>query len=185
MATPPDFTAGQILTAAQMNAVGLWRISSGTQALTSTPTAFTGLFVDADYRNYRLMIKTTASSGGNRLLFRFLASTTPSTASYYCAGVGGDIGSNATVYFDRSNNASALSLGPAVSSAARIATLDIIGPNVAKQTLYSGYYSDTSNLVSFTIGGAHDVSTAYDGFDIGTNTGTQTIEWELYGYSHS
>jgi hypothetical protein len=184
MATPPVFTSGSILTAAQMNSIGLWRISSGTQALTSTPTAFTSLFAGSDYANYRLMIKTTASSGGNRLLFRFLATATPSTASYYCGGVGGDFSSAASVYFDRSNNASALSLGPAVSSASRIATLDIIGPNVAKQTLYSGYYSDTSNLVSFTIGGGHDVSTAYDGFDIGTNTGTQTIEWELYGYNN-
>lgn len=30
MATPPDFTAGSILTAAQMNAVGLWRVTTCT-----------------------------------------------------------------------------------------------------------------------------------------------------------
>jgi hypothetical protein len=184
MATPPVFTSGAILTAAQMNSIGLWRISSGTQALTTTPTTFTSLFTGSDYANYRLMIKTTASSGGNKLLFRFLASTTPSTASYYCGGVGGDYASAASVYFERSNNASALSLGPAVGSTARIATLDIIGPNVANKTLYSGYYSDASNNISFTIGGVHDVVAAYDGFDIGTNTGTQTIEWELYGYNN-
>ena len=184
MATPPVFTSGAILTAAQMNSIGLWRISSGTQALTTTPTAFTSLFAGSDYANYRLIVKTTASSGGNKLLFRFLASTTPSILSYWGNGIGASDSASTTVYFERSSNASALSLGPSVGSTSRVAILDIIGPNVAKQTLYTGSYTDISNYSAFSIGGAHDVATAYDGFDIGTNTGTQTIEWELYGYNN-
>ena len=53
MATPPDFTTGQVLTAAQMSAVGLWLIE--TKDVTSTGILdFTDVFL-GDYANYLLM----------------------------------------------------------------------------------------------------------------------------------
>ena len=53
MATPPDFTAGQVLTAAQMNAVGLWKV---------TPTSVTGTGASIDSNG-----DVVVSSGGSNV----------------------------------------------------------------------------------------------------------------------
>jgi hypothetical protein len=46
MATPPDFSVGQVLTAAQMNAVGLWLVKTQTIAAGSTDVTVTNAFPD-------------------------------------------------------------------------------------------------------------------------------------------
>lgn len=63
MATPPDFTAGQILTAAQMDAIGMWLISDTTISAAAT-TNVNNVF-SADYPNYRIVFNGTASTGTN------------------------------------------------------------------------------------------------------------------------
>ena len=181
MATPPVFTSGAILTAAQMNAVGMWKITSGTASLTTTPTQFTSVFNNTDYPNYKLFVTTTAASTSNKLLFRFLVGTSPSTSLYYGGGIGGAQGSNTTVYFERSSNAASLSITKTASSK-RVSAFDIVNPNAAIETAYSGYYTDVDNADAYSWGGIHLAATAYDGFDIGTSAGTQTISYQLYGY---
>lgn len=119
MATPPDFTAGGILTAAQMNAVGLWRVTNctvtsvgGTAATASNGVVTIGngntsITVNnafsADYTNYRLIfdnIDTTLTAGS---LSISLGSSTGSTYS-----VGGIYGAFGT--------ATANGYGPAAST---------------------------------------------------------------------
>jgi hypothetical protein len=182
MATPPQFTAGAILTAAQMNAVGLWEVSSGTLSLTTSPTQVTGVFLNADFPHYKLIVKTTATSTSNKILFKFIAGTTPASTAYYGGGVGGSAGSNTTVYFERSSNATSLSLGAPTSAATRVTAFDIIGPNSATQTMYGGFYTEVNNADAFHWGGTHLTAAAYDGFEMATSAGTQTVEYNLYGY---
>ena len=181
MATPPIFTSGAILTAAQMNAVGMWKIASGTASLTTTATQFATVFNNTDYPNYKLFITTTAASTSNKLLLRFLVGTSPAISAYYGAGIGGAQGSNTTVYFERSSNASALSITKTATSR-RVTAFDILNPNTAIETTYSGYYTDVDNADAYTWGGIHLATTAYNGFDIATSVGTQTISYQLYGY---
>lgn len=55
MATPPTFSAGSVLTAAQMNAVGMWLVKS--QAVGSTPVSsvtLTNVF-SSDYDAYKII----------------------------------------------------------------------------------------------------------------------------------
>ncbi len=61
MATPPDFTAGQILTAAQMNKVGLWLVSSTTVAAGASSHTVSSVF-SADYDNYVVYLYGGAGS---------------------------------------------------------------------------------------------------------------------------
>jgi hypothetical protein len=53
MATPPDFSSGAVLTAAQMNSVGLWKVASG--SLSTATTNFQGCFT-SDYRDIALSL---------------------------------------------------------------------------------------------------------------------------------
>jgi hypothetical protein len=181
MATPPVFTSGAILTAAQMNSIGMWKISSGTSSLSTTPTQFTSVFNNTDYPNYKLFLTTTAASTTNRILFKFISGTTPASTAYYGGGIGGSSG-GATVYFPGSNNLSSLILGPSTNAATRVTAMDIIAPNQAIQTMYSGYCTEINNADAFTFGGCHLTATAYDGFELVTSAGTMTIAYQLYGY---
>ncbi len=183
MATPPQFTAGAILTAAQMNAVGMWEVSSGTLSLTTSPTQVTGVFVNADFPNYRLFVRTTAASGASgSIQMKFLAGTTPASTNYYGGGIGASAGSDTTIYFKRSGNATSLSIGINTTAARRITGMDIIAPNAAVETMYSGFHTETNNADAFTFGGCHLTATAYDGFELFTSAGAQTVEYSLYGY---
>jgi hypothetical protein len=70
MPTPPDFTSGQVLTAAQMNAVGMWEVASGT--LSGTATNFQGCFTN-DYDKYIIKVDQIRINAGNTgVWFRFM-----------------------------------------------------------------------------------------------------------------
>ena len=65
MATPPTFTTGAVLTAAQMNAVGLWLVKSQTVGSGVSSVTVTGAF-SADYDAYKIIwTNGNASSGMN------------------------------------------------------------------------------------------------------------------------
>ncbi len=87
MATPPDFTVGQVLTAAQMNSIGLFRVTTctvssvgGTAATVSNGvvtigTGNTSVTVNnafsSDYQSYRIFIENLDTSGTASHLFQF------------------------------------------------------------------------------------------------------------------
>jgi hypothetical protein len=45
MATPPDFSSGAVLTAAQMNSVGLWLVKTQTVGTAVSSVAVTGVLI--------------------------------------------------------------------------------------------------------------------------------------------
>jgi hypothetical protein len=184
MATPPDFTAGQILTAAQMNQVGFWKVASGTIAsLGTTPTQITNVFDDANYSNYRLFLRGASPTTSLSFSFKFLNNTTPASTAYYAYGSGYSAFSGSLAFSARSNNASALLLSYATSAVHRVVTFDIINPNKAEPSFFSGYFSETTTADAMTWGGNHLTATAYNGFELFTNTGTMNVTYDLYGYN--
>jgi hypothetical protein len=96
MATPPTFTAGAVLTAAQMNSVGLWLVKSQTIGAGVSSVTVTGAF-SADYENYLITVSggTTSANGGIGLQ---LNNSTGST--YSIAGTYGNYGINSGVGFN-------------------------------------------------------------------------------------
>jgi hypothetical protein len=182
MATPPQFTSGAVLTAAQMNQIGLFKVRAGTLTVSTTPSQITGVFLNSDFPNYKLIITTTATSVSNRIQLKFLSGTTPASSAYYGGGIGASNSSDAPVYFERSSNASSLSLQLLGSAASRVVSMDIIAPNQAIPTMYSGFFVETNNANGMTWGGTHLTGTAYDGFELFTTSGTQTVTYQLYGY---
>lgn len=82
MATPPTFTTGQVLTAASMNAVGMWLVKSQTIGSGSgtvvVPSAFS-----SDYDAYQIVVSGGGTAGGDYGLNMRLGST---VSGYYFTG---------------------------------------------------------------------------------------------------
>lgn len=81
MATPPTFTSGSILTAAQMNSVGLWLVKTQTIGTAVSSVTLTNTF-SSDFDNYRVLVNVND------------ASVTGSTLNMTLTGISG------SVYYD-------------------------------------------------------------------------------------
>jgi len=75
MATPPIFTAGAILTAAQMNVSGLWLIKSQVVGTAVSSVLVSDVF-SADFDNYRVIYSGGVGSGPTGLALRVGGATT-------------------------------------------------------------------------------------------------------------
>jgi hypothetical protein len=185
MATPPTFTAGQVLTAAQMNKGGQWLVASA--AFTTAGTVNVDNVFTSDYRNYRIDIEITATTGaGAQVISTQLRTggTAATAANYYYQRSGyswsagtiqADVGNAATYWFIARSNGSGSINGASSSS------ITIMSPQLAAPTWFTGTIADGSYAGS--VGGYHSLSTAYDGFNIATTTGGTTITgvYRVYG----
>ena len=191
MATPPVFSAGAVLTAAQMNAIGLWEItptsvagtgvslSGSTVTVSSSTTANINGCFTSDFDNYRIVIAQFTTNTPQGIYLR-LRTTTDAAGNDYSyggiyrlfAGGGGDVSSN---------NVSSFVQGTGSTTPDSGGTYDILSPNLAKHTQFVG------NMLNFDAGvaiaGVHKLANAYTGFSILTTTGnTFSATIRIYGY---
>jgi len=82
MATPPVFSSGAVLTAAQMNAVGCWLVKSQTVGTGVSVVDVTSCFT-SDFDNYKITYTGGTSSGLNSISSQFLVGTTPNATNYF------------------------------------------------------------------------------------------------------
>lgn len=96
MATPPTFSSGAILTAAQMNSVGLWLVKSQTIGTAVSSVVVASAF-SADYDNYLITVSggTASANGGIAMTINGSASNT-----YNVAGTYGNYGINSGVTYN-------------------------------------------------------------------------------------
>jgi hypothetical protein len=174
----PIFTAGEVLTAANMNQIGLWKVASGSIALTTSPVNITGVFDDTKFSNYRVLFNVTNRSGTNAFYIRFIAGTTPTSVNYFSNGIGCAVASDAAFFFARVNDGSAIQTS-ATSGAAKYA-LDIYDPNKAVVTQFNG--TGTTAGTGFTWGGQQDGAIAFTGVQVFLTTGTATLGYQVFGY---
>lgn len=177
MATPPTFSSGSILTAAQMNSVGLWLVKTQTIGSAVSSVAVTSAF-SSDYENYKILISGGTASTATDLTFIL----TGSTASYYYAQTVASYATGAVTGIAGNNTASVIT-GFAGTTNINM-NLDIQSPQLAKPTQFS-----CARPVILTTGssvflsGFHNVATAYTGFTIATVAGTMTGGTiYVYGY---
>jgi hypothetical protein len=114
MATPPDFTSGAVLTAAQMNSVGLWLVKSQAVGTGVSSVTVTGAF-STDYENYLIV-----DSGG-----------TQSVDTYYSL----KLGATATGYYYALIYASFLGGAPANAAGNNLTTFDYAGGSATRNGL--------------------------------------------------
>jgi hypothetical protein len=193
MPTPPTFVTGQVLTAAQMNRVGLWEMVptsvagtgvtlSGSQVVFSASTAISvnGCFT-SDFRRYRVELNFV-NTVGQVFYWRLRAAGSDAvTNNYgyitayrsYAAGAQGN-------FFGAALSTSPLGYGAANTSAQL--SFDIDAPYLADRTTLSGTaaWQDAAAWV----GSQHSLATSYDGMTFFIASGGVTYGTiNIYGYN--
>ena len=178
MATPPVFSAGAVLTAGQMNKVGLWLVSEKSFSATAT-WACQSVFT-SDFDSYRLVASCTTGAGGAaQIQVQMMVGATPTAGAgynYYFRGItwagandntAGSAGGN---WFIARTNGGEWSM-----------VMDLINPNLAKNTFVTTQGTDTS--LQYQCGGYHNSTTQFDGiqfYNSGAANMTGTVK--IYGY---
>ena len=191
MATPPVFSAGAVLTADQMNAVGMWKItpssatngtiSNGAVTIGNAVTSVTvnGVF-SSDFDNYLVTINGGVASTNVGMQIQLGTTTT----GYYAAGLGRSY-SGTTNTFNQANVSSWDAVGIA-STDNIFMNVHIFNPNLAKRSLFRTDYifGDTAGGGDvFQIGGYLNNATQYTSFKILIASGTMTGGTiRVYGY---
>lgn len=179
----PVFAPGDILTAADMNAVGLWKVTSAT--FSAVGTVNVNSCFTSSYTNYRVIVKLSASSTNQAVSMRMRASGADSSASYYFSGLASLVSADTTAYFARSNNATAATVMSSQATGTRSLVLDVMNPQLAENTYFHGAYTDFNAAINYSVGGSHLVATAYDGFTLIAGAGggaTISGSYAVYGY---
>lgn len=176
MATPPDFTVGQVLTAAQMNAVGLWRITTCTASSAggTAATASNGVITvgsgntsvtvnnafSADYDAYKIIWTNGNASAAGELGLQLGSST----ANYFGFLQYGSY-TAATLFGVNDNAQSRFRYVGGFDGFYCSLNVDIFGPFLSRVTTisaqgnygafsfgtYSGRHADTNSYSSFTL----------------------------------
>jgi hypothetical protein len=177
MATPPDFTAGAILTAAQMNQVGLWLVKTQVVGAGVANVTVTAAF-SADFDAYKIIYTGGVMSGQQRFGLQLGASTTGYyeglTTVTYSTGAAGAAATN--------NGASWILIGGGNTASASF--------NVELQDPYKAAYTQMQSAGSLqtaqsvTNSGIHTVASSFTDFKI-TPQGAATMTGgtiRVYGY---
>lgn len=176
MAVPPDFVAGQVLTAAQMNAIGLWEIKSQTIGSAVSSVTVTGAF-SADYDSYRIIV-----SGGSASTLMNLNMTLGSTVTGYY------LGGQSITYAGVSTAVSGTNVASWVIGASdtngHSLICDLSNPFLADQTIvYGSYVVPTTTSAMQVHAGFLNNTTSYTAFTLTTSSGTITGGTiKVYGY---
>lgn len=178
MTTPPDFSVGQVLTAAQMNAVGLWLIKTDT-ITSGSSKEITGVF-SADFKNYKIIISNFASSVDFGLKMRM--GTTATGVYYFASNTVSYAGVAAT---DSVAAGTEWNIRAVASSLKAGATIDLFSPYEAIQTSFASQATDVRTIgigTSATTGFINN-TTSYTSFtlSVGANTFT-SCDVAVYGY---
>jgi hypothetical protein len=189
----PDFSPGEVLTAAAMDSIGLWKITPTTVAgsgvsLSGSNVVFTsaatisvnGVF-SANYDFYRVILYLTPTSGTPIPNFKYrTAGTDNSDASY--------------AHFTRTLNSST---GGTADSNNRTQTIGTIvnATSVAQSLVWEIQFPFDSGLNTFSqangvvnVGNsqsgwqAFNANVSFDGFSIIPSTGSYTGKLSVYGY---
>ena len=183
------FTAGQVLTAAQMTTL---QANNGLQLISrvavsgSSSQAFDNVFTST-YENYLVLVEQCfGSSAGARLRFQYrYAGPTTQSASYYGSFVYANPATSAVAAMVVDNNAASAGLCIwNISTSAGAARLDISGVAVSatQKPVALAQVGDGFSAWVASGGFIQDVARNYTGFILTPSTGTFTANVSVYGY---
>jgi hypothetical protein len=181
----PDFSPGEVLTAAAMDSIGLWKVAEG--ALSGSTTDFVGCFT-SDFDNYRIVINSIAFNIAGDLYFRFLNGTTPLTTATYrysylginAAGTGLNNFNNGFAYgytgVSNDGGANGLEIG--------LWTFDLMNVTAAQRSIGNSHAVTYSGAFGTRVGLAmNNTTAAHDGIQLTTaSAATVTGNVVIYGY---
>jgi hypothetical protein len=191
----PDFSPGEVLTAAAMDKIGLWEVASASFSgiTTGAPLDVNSVF-SSDYTNYLLTFRASATVANAIVQLRMRTVAAQEAGAVYNFGWNGQWVSAGPVYsegaFSTANPFapetgffSGITAGNGYSGTSRV---EIYSPNATRATRITGQsYNDyTGTFYNVVLAGSGEVSTntAYTGFRIFPVAGTISGEYTLYGY---
>lgn len=174
--TYPSFSPGDVLGAADMNAVGLWKITSQTIGSAVSSVTLSDVF-SADYDSYR--VKVSGGAASTNLDLRLTLGGT-STGYYYGQFYVAFSSGNTNAV--NGNNTSYIPVGSGGTTSLN-ASFDIISPFLAEQTIVSSSVYFASQGGSGFSNGFLDNTTSYTAFTLTCSTGNMTGGTvKVYGY---
>lgn len=171
-------------------AVGASGLSLITAQTFSAATSFslpTGTF-SSTYANYKIIIDITAASANTSVTGRMRVSGADNTTSNYYTMFTGVTSASATLLMT-ANAATSFTMGD-INSASPVTalTFDIIAPNLARYTDFTGSIvtSDATRFMSFSGGTSFAATTTFDSFSLIVAGGANiTGDYRVYGYANS
>lgn len=179
--TYPSFSVGEVLTAADMNAVGLWLVKSTNFSAAST-CPMESVF-SSNYLNYLVKITMTGSASSFASLVFYTGTNTEYTAANYYR-YGAYYGTGAWTNYQASNQTSMV-LTNYSNVAANIThtELNIFAPNnTSFRTNARNDSWDAAGGLMFRTENVVDTTSAFTGFVIKPGSGTMTARIRVYGY---
>ena len=180
MTTPPDFSSGAVLTAAQMSAVGMWLITKQTIGSAVSSVTVSSAF-STDYEDYFITVTgSSVSANQPNLLIQVGATTT----NYNYAGM--YVGySSLTVTGDATTTGSGFVLGACgngtTGNGVTHMAVTVKQPFVTQATIFNAQ-NGSANWSSF-YNGIMNNGTSYTAFTIKPTSGTLTGGTiRVYGY---
>ncbi len=187
MATPPDFSVGQVLTAAQMNAVGLWKITTDTFTNVASRTLSNIFSSDFDHYHIIYSVNSTAVTSGRVLTVQLRNSGGTSATNYISGFRVIDVNlanANWATGFTSNTLFYAGYLGePGFAPASGF--MNIYNPNAAADTTQTGQAFGLSSGVAYynmTFGGVNTNNTAYTDLVFTPTGDNMTGNITVYGY---
>jgi hypothetical protein len=171
----PDFSPGEVLTAAAMDSIGLWLVKTQTVGAGVSSVVVTGAF-SATYDNYLVTYNGGTSSSSGIIGLRLGATATGYRCSYIFTSWNNTVGASGS-----STDTTFTRFGRHAGSSASTGYGMLLSPFLSSPTRFIG--SDISTTDGGNFVGYMDNSTSYTEFTLLPNTGTLTGGTiRVYGY---
>jgi hypothetical protein len=167
MATPPDFSSGSVLTAAQMNAVGLWLVKTQTIGNAVSSVTVSSAFT-SDYENYLI----TVSGGSNSISGSALNLKLGATVTGYYYSLSYSTYNTTPAATGGSNVGNWDYVGSGQTSGLN-AVIELNSPFLSKGTSIRASIANSTFYAGNQAGYLNN-STSYTSFIIATSVGTMT-----------
>jgi hypothetical protein len=166
----PDFSPGEVLTAAAMDSIGLWLVKSQAVGTGVSSVPITGAF-SADYDNYRIVYSGGTASANGELLLTLGATVT----GYFNTVLYGAWSATPTSLAAGTGSSSSFAFAGVADPDGAFLDLSVMNPFLARRTaIYGGFVGfDSDRVGGFTSGFVSD-TTSYTGFTI-TPSGGATL----------
>jgi len=175
----------KMISTADRQAIGLWKVASGSFSGASVSAAvdIDNVFTN-DFDNYRIIFRTLSSVSGNVLIqFRNTAGSIVSDLNYYNEHTRSYLGSVDAAY----NNAANQSLiATQYGNSWTNIVIDMNSPNLASSTVWVGPYNTLNAGVPHSLvgngGGMYFPSVQFRGLLLYPTSGTIQGDYSIYGY---
>jgi hypothetical protein len=175
----PDFSPGEVLTAAAMDSIGLWLVKTQTVGAGVSSVTVTGAF-SADYQNYKIIYTGGTHSAAQDIGMQLGSTNT----GYYGARIALFYSSD-TFNFARNNNADRWGFVGTGSSTGAYCNFDLLNPFATTRTIVNApnIAATATAAVAGSYNGVLDNATSYTAFTFLPTGGTLTGGTiRVYGY---